>query len=532
LLSNGDDGHAVDNSEVIKWHRREITWRQLWNLSLSRWQAVLGWIGASFAFLLVAEFLGGTSYPDLYESIYATQGIAHGHFGCLFPATNLHLPTSISPDSSVISPLYPLVSGGLSAVLRIGHSVSFPAAAGMATHCARALVAMNAWINLSSATWPTMRLAYLSWFVLLAGCIVVLHTSQHRRRVSEVAMLILIAVLPPVFMCIGFVFHPEYLLAAGLAICSVGVGRKNWWLLSGAFMGLAILSQQFAVLVAAVLVVAVVQRREWRWFIGLVASVSLVVVPLAIATSGRAIGVSILGSSRVTPFASSNIRATGGTVLWELHLHGTLLFVIARVCPILGALVLSLWVRRKRGPIFEDPVVLMSLVTAAFSLRLVFEENLFGYYFMATAVSLILLDAVIGRIRGQVIIWVSLVTLAFNPIPSGFASRWAPWGNQAIPFMNIVFVAVLLILVAHRARQGRVPIYVVATLLFTLVVFHTQIFYDGMSRQTLPHWLWQVILVPWSLVLALRPIGNRESEKVSPGAAQWSVETPTGAVSD
>ena len=64
-----------------------------------------------------------------------------------------------------------------------------------------------------------------------------------------------------------------------------------------------------------------------------------------------------------------------------------------------------------------DPVPLLALMALSLSLRLVFEQNLYGYYFMAFAVSLVLLDVVGGRIRGQLVAWLGLLTLAYNPFP-------------------------------------------------------------------------------------------------------------------
>ena len=309
----GEDEQPGRGVAKADWLHRETSWRDLWNLPLTGWQCVIGWIIATLAFLGFAEFLGGTSYPDLYESLYATQLIAHGHFACLFPSVGTHLPVSVAPDSSVLAPLYPLVTGGLSALLRLGHTVPFPAAAGSSSHCVRALVATSHWIALSSARSPTMRLAYVSWFFLMAGVIAVLRSSGKGRRGSEPAVLLAVALLPPVFMCIGFVFHPEYLMAAGLALCAVSAAQRERWMWSGALAGLAVITQQFAVLVAAILLVEAARRLRWRWLVGLVVAVVAVVGPLALATSGRAVAVALFGSSRVTPTASGSVRATGGT---------------------------------------------------------------------------------------------------------------------------------------------------------------------------------------------------------------------------
>ena len=54
---------------------------------------------------------------------------------------------------------------------------------------------------------------------------------------------------------------------------------------------------------------------------------------------------------------------------------------------------------------------LISLVATSLALRLVFEQNIFGYYFMALCVTLVLLDVISGRIRGELVAWLALITL-------------------------------------------------------------------------------------------------------------------------
>ena len=48
-----------------------------------------------------------------------------------------------------------------------------------------------------------------------------------------------------------------------------------------------------------------------------------------------------------------------------------------------------------------DPVPFCRSIATSLSFRLVFEQNLYGYYFMALAVSLVLVDVMCGRIRGD-----------------------------------------------------------------------------------------------------------------------------------
>ncbi len=90
----------------------------------------------------------------------------------------------------------------------------------------------------------------------------------------------------------------------------------------------------------------------------------------------------------------------------------------------------------------------MALVSSCLILRLVFEVNLWGYYFMALAVLLLILDVLRRRIRLSYVAWLVIVTYA--TLDGGLATT-------------------------H-------------------------------SFVTLPTWLWQLILVPSALWLALAPL--------------------------
>ena len=135
-------------------------------------------------------------------------------------------------------------------------------------------------------------------------------------------------------------------------------------------------------------------------------------------------------------------------MVWEMQLHGAWLIGVSRVAPILLSAALAWWAARRLGSSVLNPLPLLSLVATSLSLRLVFEQSLFGYYFMAVAVVLVLLDVTQGRVRPSVITWLALVTLVFNPLP---------WGSDLV----------------HNA---------------------------------LPLWFWQPLLVPFAVVLAMRPL--------------------------
>ena len=46
-------------------------------------------------------------------------------------------------------------------------------------------------------------------------------------------------------------------------------------------------------------------------------------------------------------------------------------------------------------------------------LLVIFEQQMFGYYFMALSVSLLLLDVVRGHIRGSLVAWLATVSMVY-----------------------------------------------------------------------------------------------------------------------
>ena len=117
-------------------------------------------------------------------------------------------------------------------------------------------------------------------------------------------------------------------------------------------------------------------------------SAGVVTAAMLVLTSGRMMNV--LTGTTATP-------STGAALLAGSHLHGLPLLVASRVAPIGLAMVLAQWSVRRLGAAALDPVPLVSLVATSLCFRLVCEVNLFGYYYMAVAASLIVLSVVSGR---------------------------------------------------------------------------------------------------------------------------------------
>jgi hypothetical protein len=251
-------------------------------------------------------------------------------------------------------------------------------------------------------------------------------------------------------------------------------------------------------------------RDRLRYAGAAIIAAAVIDVPLIVATSGRALRTIALGSSRVGIIDHSR----GGTVLWETNLHGIALFLCSRIAPIAASAFVAWWASRRLGPRVLSPVPLVSLMTCALVFRLVFEENLFGYYFMAVSVSLVLLEIVKGRFRGTVAAWLALDVIAFNPINAGFFSNLTGHTLDlywAVPIivLSLVLVSIIIDAYYHRARLYK-------CLWVILAIFTGEPKLWGRSNPIwyVPHWLWQVVLVPIALGLALKPLLDeiRETE--------------------
>jgi hypothetical protein len=233
--------------------------------------------------------------------------------------------------------------------------------------------------------------------------------------------------------------------------------------------------------------------------------VAIILIPLIGITSGHVIRAAMLGSGNTASF--------GGTVLREFHVNGGLLVVLSRILPIVVSMVLARWAVRRLGQAVLDPVPLMSLMAASLSLRLIFEENLFGYYFMALAVSLVILDILRGRIRERLVAWLLLVALAFNPVPWGFVSNSVAWGLQEREFLPFACMAVALGLTVFDIVRKKIRWYLVGWFVVAAVAFARLPWTNPPFRHSLPPWYWQVVLVSTGVALAVGPLLSAVRER-------------------
>jgi hypothetical protein len=472
---------------------------------LSGWRCVIGWCVSVGVFIGIVAIAGGPAVGDAWETIYATWAAAHGQFACFYPP---HPPTIFT----YAAPVYPLLTGGITGLAQVGHGVSFPSGAALGHNCAQAIPAMIHWSQRGGGIVPTLRAGYLSWLLLMAGLIWFLRSTRRGRSGWEPTTLLIVAVLPPVWLSYEQFFHPQDIMAMGFALLSMGCALRNQWFGAGVLIALATFTQQYTLLVAVPLLVVAPGTARVRYIVAAIISAAAISLPI-LALAAHPVASYVF-------FGSGNSAGLGGTLVWEMHLHGFPLLFLSRILPLLGSLFLSLYVVRRVGSVAaRQPALLLSLVAVSLALRLVFEQNIFAYYYLAMAVTLVVLDVVRGRIRETLVAWFIMVSLVYT---EDNIIVWRQfWGRDARHWIPAIVIAVALLLTLRSVRHHRVGWSVamwgavVVTALLTWPVSS-----DPISHPLAAAWFWQVILVAIGTVLAIVPLVAelRQNSRLEPSA--------------
>jgi hypothetical protein len=164
-------------------------------------------------------------------------------------------------------------------------------------------------------------------------------------------------------------------------------------------------------------------------------SVAVVSLPLILFTSGRALTSVLVGTGESSASAS---------ILYQTGIKGTPMYLVSRFLPIGLAVALAWWADHRLGVALREPVPLVSLLATTLALRLIFEVNVWGYYFMALTVMLIVLDVIRGRLRTSVVAWVILLSVVSdNYLAKYIAHPILPvWAWQLILVSSGVALAV------------------------------------------------------------------------------------------
>ncbi len=364
--------------------------------------------------------------------------LAHGDFSCAFPSSQA--------GSSLLSgPIYSIVSAITQWVTRAGFSKPFPSSAQFGVNCHNAAAAFYSWQFSPGVTEPLYRVAVVAWLGLTLSAIWVLRATPLRG--TRVTWLIpaAFAVIPPLIFVLQEEYHPQDIWALAMTLTATALwlrGGHAW--VTGAMLALAVMSQQYAILAVVVFIVISAPRERRRLAAAGLLMVGLVAIPMY-AIGGR-------GGLSAVFIGTGNTVASSGSWMWELHVSSHVGLAISRVGPIVATFLLAAWCRSRRPDLVRDPVVLLGLLATAWSLRLVFEENLFAYYPMATGVTLVLRDIVARRFYRGTILWLGAVLFAFDDIRNNSAP-WRTWPHWIWQVTLASSAFVIAIYSLHRSMR-------------------------------------------------------------------------------
>jgi hypothetical protein len=319
---------------------------------------------------------------DVAETAIPAFAVAHGAWHCAYSTANEY----------PIPPVYPVVTGALMDVTGTG-GMKLPGSHLDSGPCLPVAATTFQWHGPVFFLW---LLGFLGWPVLLAGLMLMVRASGRGPSRLDLFGLCLIGCVLPVGAALIQDFHPEDLFAMGLLLGGLAAALRGRWLATGVLVGLACCTKQYVLLAAVPLVVVAPGRERRRLLLGIVSTGIAVLLPLMV-TMGRGLIGGLVGT-KATPTGHDTLMAT-------LALHGWTLVAVSRGSPLLVAAMAALWARRRLGAAVVEPSTLIALVAVSLGLRLVFEVNLFDYYFLALSVSLVAADMIGGRIRFQTVAW-------------------------------------------------------------------------------------------------------------------------------
>jgi hypothetical protein len=359
----------------------------------SPWQTLAAWrvplaamlvvyVAALALFVGIVSVRGGPSVGDAYAVTRPAAALADGNL------------TEAAHDSVLPQPPgYALLSSPFVLVLRplIGSATWCDARVPAAT---RVLLPFCAADQLATHRWYRSQavLGILAWMVLALGCVRLLRVAGAGGGLGEVALVVVLAAMPATVAGIVETFHPQDLVCVGLVCAGMAEALRRRWGATGALFGGAFLCKQFALLALVAVVAAV---PGWR------ARVRVVMPAAAVVACG------IIPFASVDPTGTWNTlsavnsgglgKVTSGTVLGLTSLSESTKLLIARDGPVVLALVMALWARRRAGAMLLSPVGLLGLATASLAGRLVCEVWFSGYYLVAVSVGLLVLDLAARR---------------------------------------------------------------------------------------------------------------------------------------
>jgi len=434
---------AAHSRETPARRMRVATQLRQWLLQPTRWWETTGVFAVATAlYVSVVTLLGGFQTGDASETVYPSILMAHGQLACAYPASN-PFPVPMA------GPGYAVWTAAAQWLLHLGYVPAFPSPSAFGVNCSQASGALAQWLHLSGVYWSVIHLSVLAWIALALSAHYLLGaTGLHGRRQAWIAPLAL-AVTPAVFMAVQEYFHPQDQLALALVFVAVGASLRQRFALAGTLFALAFVTQQYTSL-ALVVVAAISFGAERRQLLR----------SCAVALAGLVVLIgAFLGATgvRAALLGTGHSRIKYGTWMYELHLPEVTGLVISRVLPLVLAGVIASWAARRRRDLARDPEFLLGVLAVAFSLRVLLEINLFGYYLLATAATLVLRDVVARRsCRGT--IWLMVAVLVAFPRDGVWQHLWASqptWFFQVVLAPSAFTVSLLSLLRTMRGEGAR-----------------------------------------------------------------------------
>lgn len=400
-------------------------------------QSILAVFFGGVLYWWIVQIMGGFNSGDAESTLYSSVMMSHGYWSCTYRG----FPSSYT----VSGPIYLMASALAQWITRAGFSSSLTASS-LGSHCQYSFNAYVQWSSNPSAYYAALRTGIVAWFALCVSGVGLLRCSNLPRNRSVWLLAITFAVTPPLIFCVQEYYHPQDVWALAMLFAATSLWLRHRMYGAGFFLALAVMSQPYALLGLIVLLAISPWVACRKLAVGGMVTTIVTVTMMVVISGPRALTASLIGTGDTTIHI--------GTWMWELHISSVYGLLLSRLAPLAAAIAISRWCYRRRPDIADDPVLLLSLMATCLSLRLVFEENLWSYYCMATGVTLVLRDIVAARVSRGTIYWLVLVLAIFVDVDSTLLpwSGWHTWVWQILLAPSAFFVSFLSLRKAMRSR--------------------------------------------------------------------------------
>ncbi len=373
---------------------------------------VVVYLAALGAFVGIVTIRGGASVGDALGVTKPATALADGDLHAAARDSVLPQPPGYALlTSPLVLAFRPLIGSPTWCDARVAPVTRF-----FLPWCAPTQLATHRWYRSQAV------LGFLAWVVLALGCIRLLRVAGGGGGVAEVVLVIALAAIPAASDGIVETFHPQDLVCVGLSSAAVAEALRRRWIATGVLFGIAFLCKQFALLpLVAVLVAVPGWRARVRVAIPVLVAVGAGIIPFAaVDPSGTWNTLSAVQSGGV-------VKLSTGTVLGMTNLPESTKLVIARDGPVVLALVMSLWARRRVGDHLLSPIPLIGLTTACLAGRLVTEVWFASYYLLAVSAGLLVLDLARRRLPVASFLWIAVTGVLVEQNGGLPTTSWAAY---------------------------------------------------------------------------------------------------------